>query len=280
MNESKFNALIRLLDDNDPFVAESVNIELKSLGPSGIGRLEEAWVQNHNPLIQTRIEELINEIQVDHFTTDLYGWRKEGGRDLLDGWLMLNQVQYPTLNVQKYRGEVKRLATKIWLTMNPNMDDINKLSVINHQIYSAEHYNGNYQEPEKADSNYLSLLIDTRMGNSLSLSAFYYMICQSLDIPLQVVNFMGYYALRYFSKDAHFYIDAYNKGIFFTPQQVQDFLKKLHAEENVYHYKPLSNIYIVLHLMQQLQKSYESSGREAEAEKFRKLQHDVEIRLD
>lgn len=280
MNQSKFDALIKLLDDTDPVVAYEVNRELKLLGTAGIGRLEEAWVQAQDSTIQARIEALISTIQVDSFTQELYNWRKEGGKDLLEGWLLLTQVQYPTLNVQKYRNEVKRIASKIWLLLNNRMDDINKLTVINQGLYVNHQFTGNYQEPDKCDNNFLSLLIDTKKGSSLSLSALYYMVAQMLEIPLQVVNFMGYFALRYYSKDTHFYIDAYNKGIFFTPQQVQDFLKKLRAEENVYHYKPLSNIYIILQLIEHLQNGYRAAGKDVDADKFQKLARDIEIRLE
>jgi regulator of sirC expression with transglutaminase-like and TPR domain len=279
MNENKFNALIRLLDDNDPHVSEQVESELFQLGSSGIPRLEKAWESVEDLLIQSRLEELIYKIQVGQYSQELYDWRVDGGRDLLEGWLPLTQIQYPTLNVQKYRNEINRLVSRIWLQTNGGMNDLEKLCAVNKLLYNLEKYSGNYKEPDRADNNQLSVVLDAKKGNSLSLSALYYLICHQLEIPLQVVNFMGYYALRYYHHNSHFYIDAYNKGMFFTPQQVQQFLKKLKVEQNVYHYKPLSNIYVVLKLIQQLVSSYRQSGLEEKAQVYEQLARDIDIRF-
>src|SRR6185369_14782591 len=96
MEKSKFEALVRLLDDNDPRVAAQVEQELLSLGTNGITLLEQAWEQAQSSVIQTRLEELIYQIQVEHFTRELFEWRMEGGKDLIQGWLQLTQIRYPT----------------------------------------------------------------------------------------------------------------------------------------------------------------------------------------
>jgi regulator of sirC expression with transglutaminase-like and TPR domain len=280
MEKSKFEALVRLLDDTDPVVAQHVEQELMRLGTTGITLLEEAWERAQDATVQGRLEELIYHIQVNHYTRELYEWRLSGGKDLIDGWMILTQIRYPTLDAQKYRNEVKKLVSKIWLQLATGMNDLEKLVVINRQLFNTEKYVGNFEEPERADNNFLGQLIDSKRGNSLSLSLFYAVICQELEIPLQVVNFKGYYALRYISRTTHFYIDAYNKGMFFTPQQVQDFLQKLKADTNVNTYKPLSNIYIILHLIQAIADALTQEGKERQAAVYKQLLTDIEVRFD
>lgn len=279
MNKSKFEALVKLLDDTDPQVALQVEQELLGLGTAGIGLLEEAWENASDVLIQARLEELIAQIQREHHTRALYEWRMNGGKDLTEGWLKLTQIKYPTLNEQKYQNEIKKLVSKIWLQLSPGMNDLEKLCVINRQLYNVEKYTGNFKEPEKVENNFLGQLMDTKKGNSLAMSAFYYIVCAELDLPLQVVNFRGYYALRYISRTSHFYIDAYNKGMFFTPQQVEDFLAKLKADTNVNSYKPLSNIYILIHLTESIARALDEAGKAAPAAVYRQLLEDIAIRF-
>lgn len=279
MEDNKFNALIKLLDDEDPRVAEQIEGELFGLGLAGIERLEDAWEQIADRSIQTRLEELIYRIQVQHFTKEIYEWRLGGGKKLSDGWLLLNQIQYPTLDTQRYHDELSRLANRIWLGMNNGMNDLERLCVVNRMLFTSERFKGNYDEHTKPENNYLSYLIDTKRGSSLSLSAFYYVVCQALDIPLQVVNFHGYYALRYQSHDNLFFVDAYNKGLFFTPQQVTQFLGKLKVDTNLNSYKPLSNIYILLHLIKHLKDAYVADENSQKAEVFDQLLKDIEIRF-
>jgi len=280
MKKSAFNALIRLLEDKDPVVAEHVEAELRSLGMEGIATLEKAWEKTKDSVIQARLEQLIYEIQVSHFTEELYTWRKNGGKDLLEGWALLTDIQFPTLNIEKYKNEVNRLVNRTWLQAREQETDLEKLHALNKLLYNSEGYTGSYDQPSKPEKNYLGFLIDTKDGNSLSLSTLYAIIAEQLGISLQIVNFMGYYALRYYRQDAHFYIDAYNKGIFFTPQQVQEFLKKMKVEDKLYHYNPLSNIYVILNFIQLLITSYTQTGQMDKVELFKQLARDIDIRFD
>lgn len=276
MNDTKFNALVHLLDDPDPEVAELVEAELSSLGQEGISRLERAWETIEDSVLQQRLEALIARIQIGHITEELYAWRQGGGSDLLEGWLLLTQVQYPTLNVQKYRNEISRLANKTWLETNSGMNDLERLSVINRMLYTREGYMGNFADADRPDNLFLSKIIDSKKSNSLGMSLLYHLLCEQLQIPMQVVNFKGYYALKYYQPNAHFYIDTFNKGMFFTPKQVQQFLQKMNVDDNLNHYKPLSNIYILLHLIDHLTEA-NATDHPDRAQRFRQLRKDIDI---
>jgi regulator of sirC expression with transglutaminase-like and TPR domain len=278
MDQEKFNALIRLMDDPDPIVAETVEKEMFALGMQGVEWLEEAWERAESEVLQSKIEETIQRIQTAHFTRKLLDWRLAGGENLFEGWWILTQIQYPTLNPAPLQNELKRMAHKIWLNLDPYMTDVEKLVVVNKHVYQLNHFSGNYGDDDNPDYNFLKTVIETKRSNSLGLAAFYYGLCNELGISLQLVNFQGYYALRYYSRDSHFYIDTYNNGAFFSPENVVQFLKKIHAEPDPSYYKPLSNIYIVLQLIRQLADGYKSSKPE-KAEVFERLLKDIEIKL-
>lgn len=279
MNEQKFNALVRLLDDPDHEVLAQVESEIYSLGLAAIPRLEAAAQTIEDALIAERIEELVMALQSDHLSEELLAWRKAGGKDLLEGWVLLSQYANPSLNPQQFRDAVNRLAHRTWLQLNAGMNDLERLVVLNKLLYGLEGFRGNYDAPELPENNLLNHLLENKLGNSLSLSVLYAILAEKLDIPLQVVNFQGYYALRYYSKSTHFYIDAFNKGLFFTPQQVERFLKKLGAKDNVSSYKSLTNTYAVLHLLQLLVGTLQHADRRDEAQRFRDLLLAIEIRL-
>jgi regulator of sirC expression with transglutaminase-like and TPR domain len=160
------------------------------------------------------------------------------------------------------------------------MQDIERLCVVKRQLYTYDRYMGNYQNQDDPENNYINSVLDRHRGNPLSLSALYYLICHKLEIELQVVNFRVYYALRYIDKTQHFYVDAYNNGLFFTPQQVQQFLQKHFNETNVFNYKPLSNIYIILNFIRLLAANYKAAGDTYKASIFEKLEQDIDIKLD
>jgi regulator of sirC expression with transglutaminase-like and TPR domain len=282
MTDSKFQALVRLLEDTDPEVSTAVEAELLRLGPAAISRLERAWEKQTDSLIQSRLEDLIDKIQFSHLQEELMLWKNSGGHDLIYGWLLLTQIQYPTINLQKYRNEINRLVNRIFLQINTKMTELEKLSQINTFIYRNEGYTGNYREIDRPENNYLSILIDTKNGNPISLSSLYLIICQLLDenIPIQVVNLDGYYALRYINTNTHFYIDAFNKGMFFTPKQVELFLHKRNANENVLNYPPMSNLLIIHHLILHLIYSYKQLKDNMKANRFLRLLNHLDWHLE
>lgn len=276
INDSKFNALISLLDDPDPVVALQVESEICKMGAEGVEKLEQAWEDSKDSVIQSRLEELVSKIQIKHFGDSLKSWRLKENPELLEGWIYLTQIQYPTLNVQKYQSEIQKIVSRIWLQMDPRMNEIERLCVVNKQFYTLEKFSGNYQEPDKPENVYLSVVLDSKRGNSLSLSALYLIICQQLEIPLQIINFVGYFAIRCYRRNSHFYIDAYNQGMFFTPQQVQEFLEKLNADPLVTSYRPVTNNNIILYMITGLINNYRILEQHEKADQYEALLRDLE----
>jgi regulator of sirC expression with transglutaminase-like and TPR domain len=269
-----------MLDDNDQLVKEQVEQELIQLGDDLVNRLQEAAETVEDKSIQASIDEFIERIQLQHFTEQLLQWRKGGGKDLFEGWLLVSQINRPELDVNKYRTAVSRIVNTTWLKLSTGMSDLEKLCVINKQLFSLDGFVGNFQNQSDPANNFLDEVLDRKTGNTLSLSTLYAIVAAKLDIPLQVVNFNGYFALRYYSKHAHFYIDPHNGGIFFTTQQVQRFLQKEGFETNLLTYKPLSNIYVILALIQAATPQLEEHNQFEDAERFKKVLQDIEIRLD
>ena len=85
MKETEFNALISLLDDDDPNVESHVRQTLVSLGDEAISRLEEAWEKTNDELVQNRIEDIIHTIQMRGTLEGIRAWKRNGATSLLRG---------------------------------------------------------------------------------------------------------------------------------------------------------------------------------------------------
>jgi regulator of sirC expression with transglutaminase-like and TPR domain len=271
MERKKFEALLHLLDDSDEAVIDAVDKELQSLGLEGIELLENAWERIENKIVQERIEDVIQRIQFDHFSRELEQWSSSKTPSLIEGWLLLTRFQYPTLNCKLYQNEMSRLYNKVWLQFSPQMTLDWKLREINRQLFTFDNYKANYDEPDKPDFLYFNRLIDNKKGNSLSLCMLYLAICQELDIPLKIVNFMGFYALRYYSEFNHFYIDVFNKGLFLTPEQVKAFLNKNNIKIDLLEFEALTNITAVARIARLLHDIYVNAKKFGKAATFERI---------
>jgi hypothetical protein len=96
MITNQINALISLIEDPDEMIFSHVRNELSNCGTDVIPRLEKEWeTANHGPLFKTRIESLIQTIQFDSIRQKLEEWFKSDDQDLLEGCLIVNEIQYP-----------------------------------------------------------------------------------------------------------------------------------------------------------------------------------------
>ena len=74
-NDNSVLALVRLIEDPDESIYEHVRDELISKGPQIIPILESSWeADDYGLLFQTRIENLINEIQFISSKNRLKKW--------------------------------------------------------------------------------------------------------------------------------------------------------------------------------------------------------------
>ncbi|MCS6904041.1 MAG: transglutaminase family protein [Bacteroidia bacterium] len=271
MDAKRFEALLQLLDDSDEAVVEAVDKELYNLGLGGIELLESAWERLGSRVAQERIEDIIQRIQFDHFSKELQEWSQLPSPSLIEGWLLLTRFQYPTLNYTVYKNEMNRLYNKIWLQFSPQMTLDWKLREINRQLFTFDNYKGNYDELDSPDLLFFNRVIDNKKGNSLSLCLLYLSICQELEIDLKLVNFMGFYALRYYTEYNHFYIDVFNRGLFLTPDQVKSFLNRNNIHVDLLEFETLNNVMAISRVAYSLYELYAHAQKFSKASTFERI---------
>src|SRR6185503_9116456 len=101
MQENEIKALISLLDDDDKQVVSHVEEKILSLGKDVIPFLEKEWETSFSPKLQSRIEEIIHQLQFDLLKSRLIEWHKGKERDLLSGMWLVATYQYPDLELEK-----------------------------------------------------------------------------------------------------------------------------------------------------------------------------------
>lgn len=280
LTEKQFNALVKLLDDEDPEVHEHVWSRLAEMGREGLGRLEKAWEGASDPALQKRLEETIHQLQLQEVGEDLLAWRKGGGNDLLQGWFLVTKFQYPDLDLDKFKNEVNRLVNKTWLELNPSMEPLEQLQVLNHILFRMEGYGPNNTHKTHPHNSYLNYLIDHQQGNVMSLSMLYLIIAQQLDLPVFGVLLPGYFILNYRTHRENFYIDVYNGGKTFDKERLQSYLEQVNVKEKAAYYKPTSNIYIILSLINVLKTDFGKIDRPDRVADLDQLLEDIDIRFE
>ena len=109
-NETSIKALVRLIDDPDETIFEHVRDEIISHGTYAIPFLESSWEEDdYGLLFQSRIEDLIKEIQYKAVKDELVNWIKSSQKDLLTGALIISRYQYPNFDEEKTRKRIQEI---------------------------------------------------------------------------------------------------------------------------------------------------------------------------
>lgn len=273
LDQKEFSALLSLLDDPDKEVHSHVVNKLMSLGTEIIPNLESAWENSFNPVLQTKIEQLIHKIQFGNIVNELKNWSDNDSKNLLKGALIVARYQYPDLDEKKLTAALEQIKKDIWIELGNNLTPLEQINVFNHVFYSIYKYSGNTAHINDPQNCYINIVLENKKGNPVSLGIIYLILAQQLELPVYGVNLPQHFILTYcktpidenispqeIKAGTLFYINPFNKGLVFTRNEINLFLKKLNLEPNDTYYMPCSNQHIIAEMLHILIRSYQELG--------------------
>ncbi len=273
-SETSIKALVRLIEDPDDAIFEHVRDEIINHGTSAIPFLESSWEEeDYGLLFQSRIEDLIKEIQYKAVKDELINWIKSSQKDLLTGALLIARYQYPNFDEDKIRTKIQEIRKDIWLEMNTHQTAYEKVRVFNKIFYGKYRFTGNSKDYHSPLNSYINTVIETKKGNPLSLCLVYSILAQSLDMPVYGVNLPNHFVLTYLDENNVmsiidpenktgnlFYINAFSKGGIFNEIEIDEFLNSLNKPKLREYYEPCSNSAIIIRMLTNLIASFQQSG--------------------
>lgn len=279
ITEKEFKALVTLLDDEDEEVFAHVSDKLFSLGIQSVPMLESVWENTGNEIIQNRLEELIQKIQFSNVKDLLQKWLAVGSEDLLEGALIINKFQYPDLDEFKIIQKLESLAKSVWIELNPALSALEEVHVINHVFFQLHGYFGQQVQQNDAELNFISQVLETKKGNSISLSILYLILAQKNDLPVYGINLPFHFIMCYCrkkltedelaqndkEKSVQFYINPLSKGISFSRSEITTYLQQMHLKAEAKYYSPCNNNMIIRALIYNLLSCYDQNGNKDKA---------------
>lgn len=288
MDKQELNALISLLDDPDKDVFIHVREKLLSIGEKVVPALENVWEQSFDTGIQSKVENIIHEIQFNTTVQSLKEWALDHEQNLLTGAIIIAKYQYPDLNIDKLKRQIQQIRQDIWLELNDKLTALEQVKIINHILFDVHNFSGNTQNYHAPQNSYINNVLESKKGNPLSLSLVYLIVAQDLKIPIYGVNLPEHFVLCY--KDIHqllsvktkrdeemmtkgilFYINPFSKGAVFGKGQLDIYLKKMDLKIEASHYQPCTNLEMIKRLLRNLVFSYKKLGYAEKQDEIQKM---------
>lgn len=271
LNEKELHALVSLLDDNDREVKTHVKDRIISLGRDVIPFLENKWENSLDPELQKEIEELVHELQFSLLKEKLTQWRDSEEQDLLTGLWLINTYQYPDLEYNKLNADMRQIYFEVWTAFNNQLPPYDKVRIINNILFGSLRFSANTKNFHSPGNSMLSNVIETKKGNPISLCSIYLLVANKLGLPIYGVNLPNLFVLTYKSADVTFYINAFNKGLIFSKQDIANYLEHLKLEPKTAFFEPCKNVEIIKRTLRNLFVAFEKIGDIEKVDEIREL---------
>ena len=281
LKKAEIEALLKLLDDPDEGIYNTAFEKLMDQGYDVIPELEKAWEHSFDKKMQDRLENLIQEIQVNSTKRSLKKWAENGGKDLFKGAFFVAKHQYAELSYDYYNQKLEEIKKDIWLEINENLTALEKVRIINHVFFEIHGFSSNTANFYAPQNNYINHVLENKRGNPITLAIIYSVIAQKLNIPVYGVNLPKNFIVAYKNPFADnesnsknqvlFYINPFNKGVILGKKEIDYFIKQQDIKPKQEYYLPCSNIEIIQRLINNLIFSYEKLGYPDKIEELSKL---------
>lgn len=271
MEDKELRALVSLLDDEDAEVLGHVEEKIISFGDAIIPYLEEQWENSFNPNVQKRIEDIIHTLQFDSLKKRLSDWYETENPDLLEGMWLIATYQYPDLTLEALRKQLEQIYYEAWLEFKPDVHPFDQVKLLNSVIFGKLKFGANTKNFHAPANSMINIVLESKKGNPISLCVIYLLVAQKLKLPVYGVNLPSLFILTYKSQDMQFYINAFNRGLIFSKQDIDNYIAQLKLEANDIFYQPCSNTDIIRRMFRNLIVSFDKLGDNDKADEIKEL---------
>jgi regulator of sirC expression with transglutaminase-like and TPR domain len=155
--------------------------------------------------------------------TELVG-RADVRIDLAHACLMIAEDAYPGLDVERYLGEIERMALRLRGRGVQGDSAEERVVALNRFLFDELGYRGNTEDYYDPRNSYLNEVIDRRTGIPISLAVLYIELGRRIGLPLDGVSFPGHFLVRLRLRGGTLVLDPFCGG---APQSEDELRSRL-----------------------------------------------------
>lgn len=262
--EQTIDVLLRLIDDPDEEVYAAVEERIKSLGPDVLVPCSELLRSTEDPRVKGRLETIITVLKtqpLDQLVALIRGHQASGKDvDLEVAISLLDRFSDPSSDSRRVSDYLDELALRVheeFIAMSPAVDLTHLLSV-HSVLYEEEGLQGAFKDFYDPRNNNVFNVVERKIGSPIALSVIELLLAERVGLDLKGIGLPAHFILYCPALDV--FIDPFHHGRFLS-------LPDLEPSHDLL--KPTSNIYIIMRMMRNLERSFTRRQAEVEAESLR-----------
>lgn len=282
-HEKEISALLKLIDDPDTEVFDTVAEKLLNYGVEIIPNLEKLWEVTADTATQERIEMLIHRVHFQNLQKDFYDWSQAPKPELLRGAILVARFQFPEMNVPSILTQFDQMRRNIWLELNNYLTPLEQVNILNSILFNYYKLQGHELTEREPKYYFINQVMESKQGNAYSIGVLYLALCELLDIPIFAIDLPRQFVFAYIDTLHHFYsvddapvqqmqffVDPMN-GMVYTQKDVDTYLKKINATDREAYFKPLDAKRVIFKMLEELMLCYRYKRDDEKAAEIQEL---------
>ena len=155
---------------------------------------------------------------------------KEERIDLARACLMIAQDAYPELQVDRYLGEIERMAIRLRGRLPAAGGPEESVGALNDYLFGDLGFTGNTRDYYDPRNSYLNEVIDRRTGIPITLAVVYMEVGRRIGLPLAGVSFPGHFLVRLALRGGTLVLDPFSGGAPVSEGELRERLQRVIPE--------------------------------------------------
>lgn len=266
-NEREYHALISLLDDDDVEIKRIVEDKILSIGKDISPILKEFSLEDASSELGMKCEQLARKIHFQEIDKELNKWFQQKEGLLLSAITLLAKVKYPYLDSKDISFQVEKIVQGLWLRTYSSQSTFEQIQLINQTLFTDREIEVlTLQASSDEDQFFIHSILETQKSNAWGFCLLYIILAQAIDLPVYLaalpLNPILIVSKRWFDQsslqqinlrqDILFCVNPLQKGITFSFNQIEDYLKKNNLDLTIDLFYPINNKKVIILTMENI----------------------------
>ena len=224
---TQVQAILSLLADPDADIVETVRSKLYTMGEPAVREVLDA-APGGSPA-QREAGRILLCLKEPPLESQFLNLHEEacGDIDLETASFTLARLEYPALDIQRYRSRLNKMAEDLAPSIAPDDHPLRVIQTLNRYLFESQGFRGQKSEPVGPASSYMNRVLDRKTGLPISISALYIFLARRLDLPIFGVGMPVHFLVKYKTTDGmEFLFDPFNKGQLLTANECAEYLSR------------------------------------------------------
>lgn len=260
-------ALLSLLDDPSPAVRRALLAHFATLGSAAEQFLRAVASGHHRPLAW-HARWFLEELKFTDPVAEFRGFIRSLNYELETGALLLARTVRPDLDAGRCCDQLDAIAARCRELIVEPATAREKCRIINRVLYHDHGFHGNVEQYNDPLNSFIDQVLTRKKGIPISLSLIYLLVARRLGLELEPVGMPGHFMVGCFHEELPFFIDAFDGGVFRTPDEIFRFLRTRDIEPKLSDLAPTPIREVLSRCCRNLVQHYTAAGDHDRARLF------------